>query len=1012
MSTLSVKASFDGSELVQGFSNVKTELAGLKSAGEKAGKSLGEMLQQKNSTTNYTRQLSQIKAELTDLSVNYARLSDADKNTEFGQAMAARIDELKIKAQELKTVFDDVSDSLKPGADFGEQWSQLQRSTEQTRAKFESVQKISSGVASGFAALQGVTALLGTENENLQKALLKVQSAMAIAQGVSGIKDLYEGLMQASLAFGVGTSAATANTVATTANTVAKTENTVSMNANSSAATKNATALTANTAANAANSASLVNTTAKGGILTACVTKLKAAFSGLTKFLAGAGGPIAAFAAVAVGAIAVVGNMDKIQRAIKGFSEAEQAAIDAAKLNTELVKLASQSSAEKIVRVRELATIYSNLGDNLSAKQKFVSDFAGELDNMGIQMSDVNDAEYIFVEATDDYINAIMARAKADAIREKATKDYQAALEEQARLEEEVAKQKALRSAGTPEKSFWENVGQAIISASVFEGAPVDVTQDFNDDWTKEIADKKVAAAEKALQDHITAADAKMKKAFEDAAAQDAIADGLLKPRGSGGGNGGSGGGNNGGKTNTEIKKTLASVNADYTNTTAEIEDKYKNNVISFEQYLVEMKQAAEKYISDIVDLEGPITEAQAEQIVLAGNLSKTYDASLKTLQQIKAQEEAKAKSLEDYNTELSRIQTLEEEGILDGKDARELQISAAKRYYDFLISNWSNLTDAEKANARAIKASIDAYNSIPRGRTVEYRNEQQKKVSEIQAQYESGIITKDAAQNAIDAINADLAQLKLNPIEITLDTNQAISQLDAFSNSANAILSSIQSLGSYVSSIDSVYQSFKNMGDQMNEAENGWERFMVGFNAGMQILNVFSSTLGMVNTLMTTFNTIQEITTALKLKDTAASAAQATADSTAAGATMTKAGANMAEAATGAGKAVSWLPIVGPILAIAAIGALMGVLLGVMSKSKYATGGIVPGNRIGDMDLVRVNGGEMILNGRQQKNLFNMLDQNRLPIASGQKSDVNFRIQGDALVGVIENYNKKRSRR
>jgi uncharacterized protein YukE len=201
--TFSVRASFDGTELVQGFQDVKSELNGLKTAGDSAGKSLDQMLQHKNSTTNYSRQLGQIKQQLTDLAVNYSRLSDAEKKSEFGVAMAAKIDELKIKASELKGVFDEVNESLKGEsvADFGEQWSNLQRQTEQTRAKFESVQKMASGVASGFAAMQGAAALLGGENENLQKTLVKVQSAMAIAQGIGGIKDLMEGFQQAKLAF-------------------------------------------------------------------------------------------------------------------------------------------------------------------------------------------------------------------------------------------------------------------------------------------------------------------------------------------------------------------------------------------------------------------------------------------------------------------------------------------------------------------------------------------------------------------------------------------------------------------------------------------------------------------------------------------------------------------------------------------------------------------------------------------------------------------------------------------
>jgi hypothetical protein len=43
------------------------------------------------------------------------------------------------------------------------------------------------GVASGFAAAQGAAALFGAESESVEKALLKVQAAMALAQGIQGI---------------------------------------------------------------------------------------------------------------------------------------------------------------------------------------------------------------------------------------------------------------------------------------------------------------------------------------------------------------------------------------------------------------------------------------------------------------------------------------------------------------------------------------------------------------------------------------------------------------------------------------------------------------------------------------------------------------------------------------------------------------------------------------------------------------------------------------------------------
>lgn len=134
---------------------------------------------------------------------------------------------------------------------FGDSMREAMESIEPTTQKFESVQKIATGVASGFAALQGVTALLGIENENLEKTLVKVQSAMAIAQGIGGLKDLYEGIARWGVAFGDTAKAAKEMSDATEAvNTVTE----------ASAAATNAAA-----AANTANAAAAAaDTTAKG----------------------------------------------------------------------------------------------------------------------------------------------------------------------------------------------------------------------------------------------------------------------------------------------------------------------------------------------------------------------------------------------------------------------------------------------------------------------------------------------------------------------------------------------------------------------------------------------------------------------------------------------------------------------------------------------------------------------------------------------------------------------------
>ena len=50
------------------------------------------------------------------------------------------------------------------------------------------------GVTSGFATTQGALALFGSENEALEKSLLKVQAALAIQQGVQGLSNAYKEL--------------------------------------------------------------------------------------------------------------------------------------------------------------------------------------------------------------------------------------------------------------------------------------------------------------------------------------------------------------------------------------------------------------------------------------------------------------------------------------------------------------------------------------------------------------------------------------------------------------------------------------------------------------------------------------------------------------------------------------------------------------------------------------------------------------------------------------------------
>ncbi|MFN8714415.1 MAG: hypothetical protein ACK5Z2_16320, partial [Bacteroidota bacterium] len=56
--------------------------------------------------------------------------------------------------------------------------------------KFKAFSNAASQVAAGFSAVQGAMALVGSESDDLQKTLVKVQGAMALSQGLSQIGDL------------------------------------------------------------------------------------------------------------------------------------------------------------------------------------------------------------------------------------------------------------------------------------------------------------------------------------------------------------------------------------------------------------------------------------------------------------------------------------------------------------------------------------------------------------------------------------------------------------------------------------------------------------------------------------------------------------------------------------------------------------------------------------------------------------------------------------------------------
>lgn len=184
------------------------------------------LLNTEKGTEEYNQAVQQIKANQDMLSqAMNATKTEAEALDGSYNALTQKLNELKqawkatndeVERSKLTEEINEVKNALKDldtsignyqtnvgnyANSFKEAMTDAQEQIEPMKAKFESVQKISSGLASGFAAVQGVTALLGVENDKLGQTFLKLQSAMAIAQGIGGLGDLVEGMSKAKVAF-------------------------------------------------------------------------------------------------------------------------------------------------------------------------------------------------------------------------------------------------------------------------------------------------------------------------------------------------------------------------------------------------------------------------------------------------------------------------------------------------------------------------------------------------------------------------------------------------------------------------------------------------------------------------------------------------------------------------------------------------------------------------------------------------------------------------------------------
>lgn len=238
---------------------------------------------------------------------------------------------------------------------------------------------------------------------------------------------------------------------------------------------------------------------------------------------------------------------------------------------------------------------------------------------------------------------------------------------------------------------------------------------------------------------------------------------------------------------------------------------------------------------------------------------------------------------------------------------------------------------------------------------------------------------------------------------------------VDDMQRSWDNLKSGIGAVGSIVGSMDSIKQAGEDLVSVFNGEQDAWDSMMTVMNAGLSVMQSVMTIMEAINTLTTLSTALKktkiatDVTEAATAQTTAATEVAAEGEKAAASSVATA--ANMGEAASGAGKAMAGIPIVGPILAVAAIAAVLAAVMAAVSKAKsaknsFSTGGMVGGNKMsGDNVVAFLNSGEGVLTAQGVRNAGNMLAAQGVQ----QNMQLTTRVSGTDLMVCLDSTNRAR---
>lgn len=406
-----------------------------------------------------------------------------------------------------------------------------------------------------------------------------------------------------------------------------------------------------------------------------------------------------------------------------------------------------------------------------------------------------------------------------------------------------------------------------------------------------------------------------------------------------------------------------------FTESSEQLNSQLKAGSITQEEYKTKMAELVEKTwqaitaFSNLSELLGQMPQGLKDTATKVGE-----DFVTNTADTAKKKTDEQAKKLGEYYVETQtrddRFDYMHSSVPENGQTFSPLQLHAIEGQKD--IAN-------DRVNVLQ-KLIEDLKKGIDDGDFDLVKDDAVERVKDLEKQL---IQAKNEATAFEDVLNFAKAQKQLTELRKQLEETAV--------NTAYELARSFETVGNSLFDILSLFD--KDIKD--SELYKSFEAFTTVINS---VITILQTVTGVIESVSAAKKVLAQITQTTAAQEVAANAAVATSEGT-------KAAAAAGAAAAGAGSSVSSIPIVGPILAVAAIGTVVAAILAAMSK--FATGGIVGGSSTtGDKNVVRANSGEMILTKGQQATLFNAIQSGNL----GSGGNVQFKIRGSDLIGVINN--------